>query len=270
MNDSEKIRAVVARFFQVPETSVTDEFVFPRDRLQGSAARYTFHAALKRMANADLPTAHTANTLAELLYQNTNAEAPAISASKTEANEKADNLEKGFSSEKLLVGVDVEHSDNLPWSGDPWSEPFYLENFTDAEIAYCLRKPEPKVSFCGLWAAKEAALKCCGKIPTFKPKQIEVSHDVSGRPNLRITGWPEQAGSNPPAISISHTGQTAMAICVCLQDTVLPVPLTAAPNQIENPVGKEKHAASASALVWAGFLLALASLGISVFALTYH
>src|SRR3954463_15580854 len=97
MNDSEKIRSVVARFFQVPEANVTDEYVFPRDRLQGSAARYTFHAALKRMAGADLPAAHTADTLAQLLSQKLDTDASIATAS--DANEKADTLEIKFSSE---------------------------------------------------------------------------------------------------------------------------------------------------------------------------
>ena len=67
MTDKEKVRSVVARFFDVPEASVTENFVFPPERLHGSVGRATFYAALKRMAGADLASAATASTFGELL-----------------------------------------------------------------------------------------------------------------------------------------------------------------------------------------------------------
>ena len=42
----------------------------------------------------------------------------------------------------LAVGLDFESADNLPSAANPWSEPFYVDNFTRAEIAWCLRQPE--------------------------------------------------------------------------------------------------------------------------------
>jgi hypothetical protein len=66
MTDKDKVRSVVARFFNVPEATVTDDFVFPPARLHGSVGRATFYAAIKRMAGVDLPTAATAKSFREL------------------------------------------------------------------------------------------------------------------------------------------------------------------------------------------------------------
>src|ERR1035441_2239210 len=86
----------------------------------------------------------------------------------------------------LAVGLDIESADNLPASADPWSEPFYVDNFTRAEIAWCLRQPDPHMSFCGLWSAKEAALKCGREFAGLRPIEIEILHDHRGRPMLRL------------------------------------------------------------------------------------
>jgi hypothetical protein len=44
----------------------------------------------------------------------------------------------------LAIGLDIESADNLPPPGGPWSEPFYVENFTRTEMAWCLHRPDPR------------------------------------------------------------------------------------------------------------------------------
>ena len=53
MNGAESIRSVVARFFNVAESELTEAFAFPPERLQGSVGRSTLHAALKRIAGVE-------------------------------------------------------------------------------------------------------------------------------------------------------------------------------------------------------------------------
>jgi phosphopantetheine--protein transferase-like protein len=114
----------------------------------------------------------------------------------------------------LAIGMDIECCDNLPPSGDPWSEPFYLENFRPAEISWCLRQPDSQLSFCSLWSAKEAAIKCSQEHATLRPIEIEVRHDKRGRPMLRIARASHQAVASDCVLSISRSGRTCMAICV--------------------------------------------------------
>src|SRR5260221_7190720 len=199
----ESARSVVARFFKVPESDVTDSFVLPPERLQGSISRRVLHAALKRLADADLPGVWTASTFGELLSGGgaTNI-APAPAAAIPLRSSSTYNGAPA-------VGIDIEQVSQLPWSGDPWSEAFYSENFTRSETAHAMRQPHPRRTLCGMWCAKEAAIKCGPELAGLRPAQIEVLHDESGRPRLAVEG-----ADIACEISISHTDSTAVAVCI--------------------------------------------------------
>jgi serine O-acetyltransferase len=112
------------------------------------------------------------------------------------------------------IGIDIEHSDSLPGSGKPWSDPFYVENFTGSEIAHCLRQPDPRLSFCGLWSAKEAVIKCGKEFANLRPKEIEVIHDERGWPAVRITSAFSRSPASDWVVSISYSGKTCVAVCL--------------------------------------------------------
>jgi phosphopantetheine--protein transferase-like protein len=114
----------------------------------------------------------------------------------------------------LAVGLDIECADNLPAAGDPASEPFYQENFTPAEIAWCLGQPDPRMSFCSVWTAKEAALKCGGDFATLRPIELEVRHEASGRPLLRAARTVQRTIASDCALSLSRAGSTCIALCI--------------------------------------------------------
>lgn len=101
------------------------------------------------------------------------------------------------------VGIDIEEVENLPTALDYREHPFYQDNFTPAEISFCIRQPNVLASFCGTWAAKEAILKAgVGSAPAGHLKGIEIQRDSLGRP-----------GHQGCSLSISHTARTAVAIC---------------------------------------------------------
>ena len=112
------------------------------------------------------------------------------------------------------IGLDIESSDNLPAAGDPWSEPFYVENFTSAEIAWCLCQPDHKLAFCGLWCAKEAAIKCDQGFAGLRRSEIEIVRDEANRPKLQSTRTPDPARASCYALSISYSGRMAVAVCL--------------------------------------------------------
>lgn len=214
MTDKEKVRSVVARFFDVPESTVTESFVFPPERLHGSVGRSTFHAAIKRMAGVDLVSAWSAATFGELFNQrpvatNSNGTAETQIGSPIEIT-----LTAGHAEASASVGIDIEHCDNLPGGQDPWTDAFYVEHFTRAEIAYCQRQPNPRESFCGLWCAKEAAMKCDGNFLKLWPTNLEIKHDAQGRPFLVILQNGRQTTKSDCAISISHSNGLSVAVCV--------------------------------------------------------
>lgn len=114
----------------------------------------------------------------------------------------------------LAIGLDIESSDDLPWSGDPWSEPFYVENFTGAELAWCLGQPDSRLSLCGLWCAKEAARKCGQEFAGCRPIEVEILHDPQGRPMLRPPRAAQAGRASDWVLSISHAGRMGLAVCV--------------------------------------------------------
>ena len=248
----DRIRFVVARFFSVPETDVTDAFVFPPERLQGSVGRATLHSALKRMAGVDLPAAFTANTYAQLISPNAQAPQapnpqPRVPAARSPQTHN----------DALAIGLDIESVDNSPSSGDPWSDAFYTDNFTPAEIAYCIRQPDPKLSFCGLWSAKEAAIKCGQEFAGLRPIQIEITHDATGKPILQTSSSSHQNNAIDCVVSISHSARTAAAVCVKLPRSrnSKPAALSTLSEPAQENNAAQKSVSSLRWLIWLNLAL---------------
>lgn len=102
------------------------------------------------------------------------------------------------------VGVDIEYASTLPEAEDYRAHPFFVENFTKSEIVHCIEGDNSRLSFAGLWAAKEAIAKACGIDTRLGGlSRIEIGHDDGGRPTCEF-------GS----ISISHAGEIAIAVCL--------------------------------------------------------
>jgi phosphopantetheine--protein transferase-like protein len=102
------------------------------------------------------------------------------------------------------VGVDIEYASALPEAEDYRAHPFFVENFAKSEIVYCIESDNSRLSFAGLWAAKEAIAKACGIDTRLGGlSRIEIGHDDGGRPTCEF-------GS----ISISHAGEIAIAVCL--------------------------------------------------------
>lgn len=99
----------------------------------------------------------------------------------------------------------MEQTMSMPDAVDYRAHEFYRDNFTPAEIAYCLQRNDPKKSLCGLWAAKEAAVKALGRDSTAGLHSIEIEHDNNGRPFCKLG-----------EVSISHSGDLSIAIFVAL------------------------------------------------------
>ncbi len=134
------------------------------------------------------------------------------------------DLVSKVSPDEMAVGIDIESCQTLPASADPWSDSFYRENFTAAEIAYCVRQADPRLAFCGLWSAKEAAFKCGGKIAKLAPREIEIVHEPGGQPRLRLPNESAQAAFGDYQVSISHSTGMAIAVCVKRSQTILVPP----------------------------------------------
>jgi phosphopantetheine--protein transferase-like protein len=105
---------------------------------------------------------------------------------------------------RLRVGIDMEQTSSLPDALDYREHEFYRDNFTPAEIAYCLQRSDAKNSLCGLWAAKEAIIKALGD-DAGEPRTLEIGHDASGKPTCLLG-----------ELSISHSGDFCIAVFVAM------------------------------------------------------
>jgi phosphopantetheine--protein transferase-like protein len=111
------------------------------------------------------------------------------------------------------VGIDVQDIEELPKVNDFRTDGFYIENFTNKEISYCILQKNAYASFAGLFAAKEAIIKADNSFKKTKLNQIEIKHDEKGKPTF-----------NGFAISISHNNTSATSVAVYVvekQQTVI-------------------------------------------------
>lgn len=84
-------------------------------------------------------------------------------------------------------GVDIESLDAI----DPTNTTFLTRNYSEAEIAYCRRAPNPQASFTGKWSAKEAvfkSFKVAGRGAGAPLKDIEIlNEEGTGAPIVVVS-----------------------------------------------------------------------------------
>ena len=76
-------------------------------------------------------------------------------------------------------------------------------------------------SLAARFAGKEAVLKVIGTADGIDPRTVEIAHD-DGRPVVRLSGLAAtlatQAGLGPIDVSLSHSGDHALAVAVAITD----------------------------------------------------
>lgn len=118
------------------------------------------------------------------------------------------------------TGIDLTEIDRIEHSIERFGGRFLDRVFTAGEQEYCLRKRRSAESFAARFAAKEAGAKALGTGISHGVtwKEIEVVRERSGKPSLRFHGraaeLAERLGVANTALSLTHTGQMAMASVV--------------------------------------------------------
>jgi len=115
-------------------------------------------------------------------------------------------------------GVDIESLDAI----DPTNTTFLTRNYSEAEIAYCRRAPNPQASFTGKWSAKEAvfkSFKVAGRGAGAPLKDIEIlNEEGTGAPIVVLHGdaktAAERAGVKGTTVSISHSDAQVIAVAI--------------------------------------------------------
>lgn len=106
----------------------------------------------------------------------------------------------------LGIGIDIQSIAALPQAINYRAESFYAGNFTERELAHCLAQGDPRQSFAGVWAAKEAVVKA-GAAVASKPGKlddIEIEYSPAGAPLF-------------PGCLLSISHEQGLAVAVCLR-----------------------------------------------------
>lgn len=115
------------------------------------------------------------------------------------------------------IGVDIIEIQRIQLSIERFGETFLRKIFTDTEIAYCKSKKNPAQHFAARFAAKEAVSKALatGWSGEFEWKNVEVSNELSGKPNVVLHGKTAQALQKSKVyLSLSHSETSVVAFAV--------------------------------------------------------
>lgn len=115
------------------------------------------------------------------------------------------------------TGIDITETARIEQAMGRHGERFARRVFTAGEIAYCEQFKNKAERYAARFAAKEAAFKALGtgwgEGVTWR--DVEVTHQPSGKPELRLAGRAEelarQQGVARIAISLSHSDRYVVA-----------------------------------------------------------
>lgn len=191
----DEIIQIVSKFLKVDPSTVNNESIIDKTKVGGSIMMHRMYSNL----------AEAGYRVNDFLSVKTVGQLRANVSGDSNDDNAPPSLPKStmVPLESSTVGVDIEFIDNLPVAVDYRSDGFYLDNFSPYEISYCLLKENPRASFAGLFAAKEAIFKLDNRFSRIPFSQIEIVHNEAGRPMYGTFD-----------ISISHAGEYAVAIAV--------------------------------------------------------
>lgn len=115
------------------------------------------------------------------------------------------------------TGVDIVETRRIEEAFSRLGERFARRLFTPGEIAYCEKFKNRAERYAARFAAKEAAFKALGTgwRDGVRWVDVEVTHQPSGKPELRLQGRAQelaaQLGVARMSISISHSDRYAVA-----------------------------------------------------------
>ena len=202
-------KEIIAQFLQVDASSITANTLINRQALKSSIFVHRMYGKLTDAGFAvnDYSSINTFGELTDKLEgksQNSKVDTPNNSATIQQFSNQTNTQ---YPISNTQIGIDIEQISSLPKTNDFRIEGFYIDNFSEKEIAYCILQPNVYSSFAGLFAAKEAIVKANNQYQNIKFKDIVITHNAQGKPEF-----------NGVTISISHTEETAVAVAIIVAD----------------------------------------------------
>lgn len=117
----------------------------------------------------------------------------------------------------VSIGIDIVEISRIEEKLSQGNTRFLNRVFTVGEIEYCEKRAAKFASYAARFAAKEATMKALGTGwgEGISWKEIEVTNDEAGKPDLNITGRAlekfQQSGARIAHVSLSHSKDSAIA-----------------------------------------------------------
>jgi holo-[acyl-carrier protein] synthase len=122
---------------------------------------------------------------------------------------EGDNDKIQLRSPRIRIGIDIVEVKRFKQRRVQTNLSFYNSVFTESELKHCLKYSNPYPHLAGIFAAKEACIKCLDT--SLSLKDIEITYDMRGKPSA-VTMLKKKAVKIK--VSISHTASTAIAVAI--------------------------------------------------------
>jgi holo-[acyl-carrier protein] synthase len=121
---------------------------------------------------------------------------------------------------RARTGCDLQRIDDVTDAIRDFGDRYLDRVYTPAEQEAGRRAGSSlAASLAARFAAKEAVLKLIGTADGVDPRDVEITHQ-DGRPVVRLSGLAAtlaaEAGVGPIDVSLSHTGDLALAVAVAI------------------------------------------------------
>ena len=241
----EKIKEIVSGFIQIPASQIGEGTPIGRGAVRSSILLHRMYARLGEEGMV-VENYTGIKVFGDLMRTQGNAVGNAGGAAADSAGVVPGAAAGGAPKVGLGIGIDIEEVAALPRAADLRKEPFYIQNFTAGEIAYCILQPDPYSSLTGLFAVKEAIVKADARYRDRAFHTLEIGHSADGKPEFPGFG-----------LSISHAGNMAVAVAVRGGREEEAAVGAAA---LQNPIPAGRTPRSAAWIGWMALLLAAAAL----------
>ena len=195
MKNQQQIKEILGGFIRLDAAHISEHTVIDRTAVQSSIHIHRMYAALAE-AGLVVENPGTVKTFGDL--QRSTGVGTQLGASPA-----TPTIPAGFSTGGISGGIDIEDISSFQSVPDYREDDFYRQNFSPAEIAWCILQASPLASFAGKFAAKEAVVKADNRFKSIPFNKIEILNDPDGKPHCK--GF---------EISISHTPTTAIAMAI--------------------------------------------------------
>lgn len=200
----QRAKEIIATFLKVDPSQINENTIMDSSAIPGSVLIHRMYSTLSS-EGYHIVNQSDIKTYGDFLRALNKNEALDETLS-TGNNNKKDSIEefKNLNNDSnLQVGIDIEDIMNMPVADDYREHRFYIDNFSKKEISYCILQSDPRASFAGKFALKEAIIKADNSYKNIPFKEIEILNDESGKPVFK--GF---------SLSISHATNQAVAIAI--------------------------------------------------------